>query len=96
MYFQTGDVLYHERKEIPEGFTRIQGDLIHQGRDHPHTIQGAFGLYTQGEKMFIEAVEPCKLLHPEHHSIMIPPGIYEKGIVLEYDHLLEESRQVID
>lgn len=96
MYLQTGDVLYHKRKNIPAGFELVKHGLIHQGRDHPHTIEGAFSLHVKGDSMFIEAVEPCLLKHPEHKTVELAPGIYEKGIVMEYDHLTEESRQVID
>jgi len=95
-FLQTGDVLYHSRKTLPSGLEKIKGGLIHQGRDHPHTIEGAFALWKKGEALFIEAVEPCALKHPEHKTVMLPPGIYEKGVVQEYDHLLEESRAVID
>jgi hypothetical protein len=34
--------------------------------------------------------------HQEHRPVTLPPGEYERRIVLEYDHLLEESRVVVD
>jgi len=36
------------------------------------------------------------LSHEEHHAIPLPPGDYVVRGVLEYDHFLEESRNVID
>lgn len=95
-YFQTGDVLYKKCKSIPKGFEQVKTNLIHQGRDHPHTIEGVFGLFVNKDDMFIEAVEPCLLKHPEHKDVTLPVGIWKKGVVVEYDHLIEESRAVID
>ena len=34
--------------------------------------------------------------HEEHQAIHMPPGVYECGIVREYDHLKEEAKRVID
>lgn len=95
MYIQTGDVLYHE-SAIPKGSKKVKGSLIHQGNDHKHTISGEFQLFKNGEDLFIQAKKSCKLLHKEHKTIPLPKGTYKKGIVMEYDHWLEESRQVID
>ena len=96
MYLQTGDVLYRSVAKIPAGTKKIAGNLIHQGQSHHHTIKGSFILYGKGEEMFIEAKTACKLEHEEHKTITLPKGKYQKGIVVEYDHFLEESRKVID
>lgn len=96
MYFQTGDVLYFKTESIPKAAKPIKGNLIHQGNNHKHTISGKFKLYKTKDDMFIRCDGTCKLLHEEHKIISIPKGIYKKGIVMEYDHWLEESRQVID
>lgn len=34
--------------------------------------------------------------HQEHKPIVIPGGVYETGIVREFDHVAEQARQVID
>lgn len=95
-YLQTGDVLYFKIDSIPESAKKIKGNLIHQGRDHHHLIEGKFDLYSIGDDMFINVKAKSKLTHPEHKTIEIPKGFYKKSIVVEYDHFLEESRQVID
>jgi hypothetical protein len=95
-YLQTGDVLYFKTDSIPVGSKKVKGNLIHQGRDHHHLIEGLFQLFDSGGDMFIEVKAKSKLTHPEHKTISIPKGFYKKGIVVEYDHFLEESRQVID
>jgi len=95
-YYQTGDVLYFPTLTIPKTAKKIKGNLIHQGRDHHHLIEGKFELFQEGDEMFINVKAKSKLTHPEHKTIEIPKGLYKKGIVQEFDHFLEESRQVID
>lgn len=95
-YFQTGDVLYKQTKELPEGLKAVPGNLIHQGYNHHHTIEGDFELMQGEGDSYIVAKGACKLLHPEHKTVEIPSGIYKKEIVKEYDHWDEESRNVID
>jgi hypothetical protein len=96
MYFQTGDVLYKKQDKLPKGLKKIKGNLIHEGRDHHHLIKGKFELLTLGGDLFIKVKETCQLTHPEHKTVDLPPGIYKKMIVMEYDHMAEESRQVQD
>lgn len=95
-YSQTGDVLYKQVAKLPTKLKLLKGDVIHQGRDHHHLIEGSFKLMQGEAGFFIQAVKPCHLTHPEHKTIVLPKGLYKKDIVQEYDHWLEESRAVID
>lgn len=95
-YFQTGDVLYKKTEKLPEGLKSIPGNLIHNGYSHQHTIEGDFELLNNDTDFYVLAKDTCKLLHAEHKTIDIPAGIYKKEIVKEYDHFLEESREVVD
>ena len=97
MYYQTGDVLYKSVNELPANkMKKVPGSLIHKGQNHHHTINGKFDLLEKEGVMFIVAKGKCQLLHEEHATVDLPKGIYLKEIVVEYDHFLEESRQVID
>lgn len=96
LYFQTGDVLYFQIKELPKDVIDLKTDLFHKGDNHSHKVKGDFSIFKLNNDMFLECKSECELYHEEHKSIMIPIGIYKKGIVLEYDHLKEESRKVID
>lgn len=96
-YGINGDVVFHEQKELPSGLNIIEGDLIHKGQNHHHRIKGDFKLYgTKNDVEYVVAINDCELLHEEHKTRTLPSGIWGKTIALEYDHLLEESRQVID
>lgn len=96
IYLQTGDVIYKLHDILPADSVKLVGNLIHKGNNHFHRINGNFELYNKGEDMFILAMDTCDLVHEEHKTIQLPAGLYKKGIVLEYDHLLEESREVVD
>jgi hypothetical protein len=96
MYVQTGDILYKLTDIFPENAVKIKGNLIHKGNNHYHTIKGNFELYEYNNEMFILAMDICDLEHEEHNTIQLPAGLYKKGVIREYDHFLEESREVID
>jgi hypothetical protein len=96
MYLQTGDVLYKQVDKLPKKLKKLKGNLIHQGRDHHHLIEGKFQLHEGDEGFFIETKGMCSLTHPEHKTLMLEKGLYKKEIVQEYDHWTEESRAVID
>lgn len=95
-YYQTGDVLYIKMDRLPEKTELVTGDLFHKGENHSHRVRGDFAIHQAGDDMFLECKGECDLFHEEHHTIKAKPGIYQKRIVVEYDHVLEESRKVID
>lgn len=61
---------------------------------HYHEAYGdGVALYEDGT---LEAPQGATVTHQEHRSIVVPPGIYRRSIVQEYDHFAEESRNVVD
>lgn len=95
-YFQQGDVLLKQYQGELTGIP-IKDSLLHKGQNHHHRLSGgAFRIIESPDAKFLDVAEQTSLTHEEHKTIVIPPGQYEIGIVLEYDHWLEESRQVID
>ena len=96
-YYQTGDVLYFPVLDgKPKGTKKKAGNLIHQGRDNQHTIEGSFQLLEKDNKLFIEVKKKSVLKHVEHGDVIIPKGIYVKRIIQEKDHFTEEVRDLID
>jgi hypothetical protein len=96
MYGLNGDVIFHKIESIPSGVALMGGDLIHKGENHHHRISGEFKLYGGQDVEYVECLSDCELLHEEHKTRTLPAGNWRKTIALEYDHLHEESRQVID
>lgn len=92
--FQQGDILIFECAK-PKDVTKLKTDLLHKGQQNHHRLRGKFMIGEINGKRYIHS-KVCELFHEEHKTINIPEGFYSLGIVIEYDHLLEESRQVID
>lgn len=98
-YFQTGDVLYKYVTKKPKKATVLKGGVLvqdsHSG--NPHSIEGGeYRILKTPDKLFLDVKKEVKAVHPEHKAVSIPEGCYEISRVMEYDHFLEESREVID
>lgn len=92
--FQQGDVLL-KQTEKPLNVNILESDLLHKGQNHHHRVKGKFKIGENAEGRFVHS-KGAVLFHEEHKDVVIPAGFYKLGIVMEYDHFLEESRQVID
>lgn len=104
-YHQQGDVLIKSIKEVPSGDRTPKENLVlayGEVTGHSHQIildkedVPNLRYFTVGGMTIVESEVPFTVVHEEHKPISIPAGIYEIGIVKEYDHFLEESRNVID
>jgi hypothetical protein len=104
MLLQQGDVLIKKVKSVPQGAKALKpgkrGHMLAEGETtgHAHTIEDIkySSLFLMGTVKYLEVKEPVEIKHEEHKSFVIEPGIYEIGIVQEYDHFLEEARKVRD
>lgn len=95
-YFQQGDVLVKEYKGETLGEI-FKDSLLHKGENHHHRLSGgAFVIIQGGGNKYLEVAEDTTLTHEEHKTIGIPAGKYIIGIVQEYSHWEEESKNVID
>jgi len=94
IYYQQGDVLLKQAK-IPTEAQELSTNILHKGLDHEHKLVGVFKLYQYDDSIYLKSVD-CTLVHDEHSKIVIRSGEYKKDIVKEYDHWLEESREIID
>lgn len=95
MFYQQGDVLLFDVIEIPASAKLVKTDLLWKGANHHHRVKGKFKIRKENDNIYLES-SGCTLFHEEHKDIKIPKGKYKLDIVQEYDHLLEESRNVID
>ena len=104
----TNGVFEVEHKSIPVDAVEKSGNLVLKGQTNSHALYcGCFRLLEKNGTLFIRVIEATVLDHvkdhtggvreaAEHHAQWIPPGEYFLDGVLEYDHILQESRQVID
>lgn len=98
-YYQQGDVLIKKIDGEIKGkklnhLTLAEGEVT----GHSHQIKnGGAELYLLNGVMFLKVLtDNVTLLHEEHNPVEIKKGNYQISIVKEYDHFLEESREVID
>lgn len=102
---QQGDVLLTRiTKEQLKNAVKVpmdkRGIVLAEGEvtGHYHGIEEIEDaeLYRIGEKMLLSVKEPVELKHQEHGPITIEPGVWEIGIVREYDYLTQMVRSVVD
>lgn len=100
---QQGDVLL-QTSTLPNGCKKLQagirGYVIAEGEatGHAHCIEDLEGcdVYEKDGVMYIKTSKEVSVAHEEHLPITIPAGVWEVGIIQEYDPFAEELKDVID
>lgn len=97
-YFQQGDILFKEATFKLKGLKEVKSRIIKLGSasGHAHVLKGGKLLMDSKDNMFILADDKTYADHDEHKPIKLQKGKYSVSVVLEYDHWLEESKEVID
>jgi hypothetical protein len=108
---QQGDVTLEQLKSLPDGltFNKVEdqrGIVLAEGE-----VTGHYHGIADSNAQLLEAVDSSgtkrrflcnnsdktiSLTHQEHKPIVIDPGIYEVGLVNEYDYLSQMVRKVQD
>ena len=97
-----GDVLLQYISKLPEGckeVPRIDGRIVvmHGEGGHTHVITDVDAMFHEKDgKFYLEVTAPVALVHEEHHTQIVEPGIWEIGQVREYDYFQEMERTVRD
>jgi hypothetical protein len=104
MFYQQGDVLL---KKVSIEFKDT--DIIEKNKNgrvivaegehtgHAHAIKESEAIIrVKDGKRYVITPTGFTITHEEHLPITVEPGIYEIGIVQEYDHFAEEARNVLD
>jgi len=104
--YQNGDTLYRhgdvmlKKTSIPltRDIPTAVSALLHKGENHHHMLGGEFYIREHGGEKYVGVTGPTTLTHEEHGPITLTPDGTELqvAIQLEYDHFLEESREVVD
>ena len=94
-FWQQGDVLLKKIEKAPKGLKALKGDLLFKGQNHHHRLSGKFKMGIVDNKTYVVS-QGAELFHEEHKTIAVPAGTYRMDHVIERDHWLEESRQVVD
>lgn len=104
MYYEHGDVTIRKIDTLPENVKAIMAKngffVLAEGETtgHMHRIaqrESVEMMEAQG-RVFLRVAQPVDLVHEEHKTMTIDPGIYEIDRVKEYDPFAEEIRRVQD
>jgi len=101
-FVQQGDVLIKKSNGNLSGMKKVvrkeKGFVLAEGEatGHAHITTDNIEMFEKDGVLYIEADEEFTIKHEEHNPITIDKGVYEIGIVQEYDHFAEESRAVQD
>jgi hypothetical protein len=55
-----------------------------------------FKFWRDGTTRFVEVLETANLVHEEHDTLVIPPGLYEQLDEREYDYFEEDAFPIAD
>ena len=103
MLYQQGDVLIETVDSIPSDMkeaSKVNGrHILAEGEatGHAHAVvDEGVKLFGEFGNLFMTTEKEVTVTHEEHHAITIPAGDYKIRQVKEYDHFLEEARNVRD
>jgi hypothetical protein len=99
-------VFEKEFSSIPKEAKPTGSNLVLKGANNSHALYGGkFTILEHDGITFLDVLEETTIDHvkdiqtmarAEHHAQTIKPGQYFIDQVNEFDHLLEESRKIID
>lgn len=102
LHIQQGDVTIRRIEAMPEGTAKS----ISKGRcvlaegeatGHAHIVEDTEAELIQiGERILLKLGRAATVIHEEHKPITLQPGIWEIGLISEYDYLSEMARNVAD
>jgi hypothetical protein len=104
-HYRQGDVLLVRVEEtgglpleaVPEGMTEPERIVLAYGEvtGHAHALSTQFATaYRHGDDRYIVAKEGATLVHEEHSSIVLEPGVYR--VVRQREYSPREVRLVAD
>ena len=98
---QQGDMRLVKGK-IPAGAQKLNHLILARGKATGHCHQvlegaGKAELYEKNGILYLRVLDDeVKIVHEEHKPLTVPQGDFVVKRVREYDHFLEESRNVKD
>lgn len=99
---QQGDVLMKRIDSLPDGCKEVERQngrivVMHGEQGHTHAIDDVDAMfYEKDGKFFLKVMAPVSLIHEEHHTQIVEPGIWEIGQVREHDYFQDMTRTVRD
>jgi len=95
--YRQGDVLFIQIDSIPEDAKPQISNIVVEGETtgHAHRLQGGQIMITATAMYIACHLQASHIVHEEHRTITLPPGVYEVRRQREYVSP-ELTRQVLD
>ena len=92
-----GDVFFAKVNKLPKGAVARKNNHILEGETsgHIHRLESQVpSVYDSGSEVFVSVVDSTPLVHEEHNTITVEPGVYK--IVRQREYSPAENRRVLD
>ena len=96
---QQGDCILVKVSSIPKSAKKVKFDgvvLRGEGTNTHEVVASEVEVYEQDGTMFLKVDKKTNLVHQEHGTQVINPGIYKRVIEREFDYESEEARNTQD
>jgi len=103
---QQGDVLFQRIRKLPENArpmilnarTRSVALIEGETTGHAHRLQDCqqVRLFHNEDCLFAHVAKSADVVHEEHQTVQLPPGIWQIDQVREFDYLTQTDRRVVD
>ena len=89
------------KKRLPSGAKRAKNNHLAEGEatGHFHAAVAPDSVVYEipdSLSLLLDAPSGTEVTHQEHCTLMVPPGMFDRTIVQEFDHFAEEARDVAD
>lgn len=101
-HIRHGDVVIESINELPKNIKEIKTRPLAYGEvtGHSHRltkVREELKMYEdENGRLYFKLDKPADLVHEEHDTIKVSPGIYTTRIIREYDYMSETINEVQD
>lgn len=92
-----GDLYFAKVNKLPKGAVARKNNHILEGETsgHIHRLSSQVpSVYDYQSEVFVSVIEPTPLIHEEHGTITVEPGVYK--ITRQREYSPAENRRVLD
>ena len=82
---------HHHRFELNKMNPGVTVSTLHQ----KYRLRWKSG-YSDDPSYYLVEGGPATLYHEEHNPLTVPPGLYRRTIIREFDHISNSFREVLD
>ena len=95
--YRQGDVVLREIPALPGGARPTAERVLAYGEKtgHSHRLEGQGRVWRQDTRLYLVLEQPSQVVHEDHRSVTVQPGLYE--IVGQREYISpEEDRRAFD